>query len=267
MLSLVFRWKLPDLSTSSVIRDLLRSFYIQRPIRRVTAPNWDLDIVLRALRSPPFEPLGSASFRDLTKKTLFLLSLATARRIGEIQALSAKVAKLGDDLSLSYLPGFVAKTETEHNPIPRSFLLKSLADFAGDLEEDKLLCPVRALSLYLDATRDLSPRPANLFVSPRCRQKAISKNALSYFLRETISGAGALREGEGQSLRAHSIRGISTSLIFKKNWSTKQVLQAATWRSTSVFSSFYLRDVAYTWDSCKSLGPFVSAGQVLDTSG
>ena len=138
MLSLVFRWKLPDLATSSVIRDLLRSFYIQRPTRTVTAPNWDLDIVLRALRSPPYEPLGTASFRDLTKKTLFLLSLATARRIGEIQALSAKVAKLGDDLSLSYLPGFVAKTETEHNPIPRSFLLKSLADFAGDLQEERL---------------------------------------------------------------------------------------------------------------------------------
>ena len=222
--------------------------------------------MLRALRGPPYEPLASASFRDVTKKALFLLSLATAKRVSEIQALSARVARTGADLSLTYLPGFVAKTESESNPIPRHFLLKSLRDFVGDLEEETLLCPVRMIKFYLRQTKDLSPRSPNLFVSPRCRHRAITKNAISYFLRETISGAGALRASEGQALRAHSIRGVSTSLTFTRNWSVKQVLNAATWRSNSVFASFYLRDVAYTWDNCRSLGPFVSAGQVVNTT-
>ena len=102
-------------------------------------------------------------------------------------------------------------------------------------------------------------------MSPRCRHRAISKNAVSYFLRETISGAGALRADEGRGPRAHSIRGVSTSMTFVKNWSIKQVLHAATWKTNSTFASFYLRDVAYTWDNCQSLGPFVSAGQVINT--
>ena len=51
MLSSVFRWKLPDLSSSSVIRDLIRSFSIQRPIAKVSPPSWDLDVVLRSLTS------------------------------------------------------------------------------------------------------------------------------------------------------------------------------------------------------------------------
>ena len=122
---------------------------------------------------------------------------------------------------------------------------------------------MRALRFYLDSTKDLSPRPANLFVSPRSRSRPLSKNALSFFLRETISGAGALGVDEGPSPRAHSIRGVSTSMAFFKNWSVSDVLKAATWRSNTVFASFYLRDVSFIWDDCRSLGPFVSAGQVL----
>ena len=52
-----------------------------------------------------------------------------------------------------------------------------------------------------------------LFVSPRPPSRQISKHALSFFLREVISGAGAVCEVEGSSLRAHSIRGVSTSTL------------------------------------------------------
>ena len=43
--------------------------------------------MLEYLRSPVFEPLSSASLRDLTRKTLFLVALATAKRVGELRAL------------------------------------------------------------------------------------------------------------------------------------------------------------------------------------
>ena len=42
-------------------------------------------------------------------KVSFLLALATAKRVGELQALSCRVAYHGPDLSLAYLPEFVAK--------------------------------------------------------------------------------------------------------------------------------------------------------------
>ena len=50
-----------------------------------------------------------------------MLALEMAKRVGELQALSSPVAFRGLDLSLSYLPEFVAKTESERNPLPRSF--------------------------------------------------------------------------------------------------------------------------------------------------
>ena len=49
--------------------------------------------MLEYLRSPVFEPLSLSSLRNLTRKTLSLVALATAKRVGELQALS-RIASL-----------------------------------------------------------------------------------------------------------------------------------------------------------------------------
>ena len=92
MLSAVFRTVLPEISTSSVLQDLLRSFKVEAPCRAIRPPEWDLLKVLDYLRSSVFEPLTNVSLRDLTRKTLFLVALATAKRVGELQALSRFVS-------------------------------------------------------------------------------------------------------------------------------------------------------------------------------
>ena len=142
MLSSTFRFVLPEISTSSVLKDLMRSFSIDRPVSVSRAPSWDLGKVLGFLRSSAFEPLESLSLRELTKKCLFLVSLATARRVGELQAVSKEVSFSGQDIHLSFLPEFRAKTKSDANPLPRSFVVKSLVDFVSDLPEELLLCLV-----------------------------------------------------------------------------------------------------------------------------
>ena len=190
MLSSVFQFKLPALGEDTVLQDLVRSFSIERLRRPQAPPSWDLDAVLRHLLSSAFEPLESVSLRTLIKKTVFLVSLATAKRVSEIQALSKTVAAIGNDLVVSFQPHFIAKTERVDTPVPRSFRVLSLREFAGDLEEGSLLCPVRALNIYLRRTSSVVVRASSLFVSPRSPSRPISKNAVSYFLREVISGWG-----------------------------------------------------------------------------
>ena len=73
VLSAVFRFHLPSLSSDPVIRDLLRSFRLSSAERVLRPPAWDLSKVLTYLVSPAFEPLSQASFHALTLKTLFLL--------------------------------------------------------------------------------------------------------------------------------------------------------------------------------------------------
>ena len=258
MLSAVFHFQLPGLSSHPVLRDLLRSFRLEAPSRPFHPPAWDLAAVLTFLNSAVFEPLWLAALRNLTKKVLFLLALATAKRVGELQALSRSVSFVRADDCLSYVLEFVAKTESLSNPIPRSFLARSLSDFAAGLDEELLLCPVRALRIYLDRTASFSPLPRRLFVSPRRPSRDLSKNFVS-FLREVIHEAEAGRPEVGL-VRAHSVRWVSTSAAFHRNWSVASMLESATWRSSSVFVLFYLRDLQHDFEGLCSLGPFVAAG-------
>ena len=73
-------------------------------------------------------------------------------RGGEIQALSRRVSFSSSAAGLSYVPELVAKTEAALRPLPRSFEVPSLGDFAAGMPEDLLRCPVRAFSEFLDRT-------------------------------------------------------------------------------------------------------------------
>ena len=101
-------------------------------------------------------------------------------------------------------------------------------------------------------------RPRHLFVSPHTPSRAMSKNGISYFLREVIHEAGASRKVD-VPVHAHSVRGIATSTALHKNWSISSVLDAASWRSNSVFASYYLRDLHFEYEDLRSLGPFLTA--------
>ena len=109
-----------------MLHGLLRSFRAEAPIRSVTPPAWNLLKVLEFLKSPVFEPLHQASLRDLTRKTLVLTALASAKRVSELQALSRTVSFSSSAAAVSYVPGFIAKTESALRPLPCSFDIQSL---------------------------------------------------------------------------------------------------------------------------------------------
>ena len=147
-----------------------------------------------------------------------------------------------------YDPFFRAKTESAANPLPRSVIVPSLSDFAGNLPE-RVQCPVRAIKFLRKAARSASYIPSRLFVSPQNPRRAMSKSAISFYLRQLITDSGAVSSSHPP--RAHDIRGIATSL------------QVATWRSNRVFASRYLKEVSATQDNIRRFGPLVIAGDRL----
>ena len=70
---------------------LVNIFYTDRPVERNLVLHWDLAVVLDALTKSPFEferhYMASVELKLLTLKMVFLLSLATGARRGEIHAL------------------------------------------------------------------------------------------------------------------------------------------------------------------------------------
>ena len=122
-----------------------------------------------------------------------------------------------------YVPEFLAYTETAVRPLPSTFAIQSLSDFAAGLPDELLLCPVRALSEYVARTSRVVNRPRRLYVSSRCPSRAMSKNSILFLLREVIVNSGA-SSGDVAAPRAHSIHGIATSSAFFKNCSLSSVL-------------------------------------------
>ena len=82
-----------EISHSFELNRLISSFYRDRPVKGRSIPSWDLFLVLLALTKPPFEPFKDAPLKILTFKTVFLMTLASGRRRGEVYAWTFKSLK------------------------------------------------------------------------------------------------------------------------------------------------------------------------------
>ena len=248
-----------DLAASREITTLLLSFARSVNPVELRPPAWDVSLVLQSLTGAPYEPLRTCEERFLAQKTLFLLALASAKRIGELHALSYRVSHTRDwgEVSFAFVTGFVAKTQDPSSLAPRfeGFTVPALPN-ARKNHNRRLLCPVRAVKVYLYRTASHRPRCERLFVIAGRSKKEITK---------TISRAYEL---SGTALpvpapRAHETRGIAPSILFRKNFAVDQVLKVGTWRRHTTFTRHYLRDIAHKSLDTFHLGPVVAAQSVV----
>ncbi len=133
---------------------MISNFAIERPVHRKVYPSWDLTIVLNAPMKSPYEPLQNASLFNLTKKSIFLLLLASGARCSEIHALDINNVLFSKDSNSFWFgpnynfkaKNFNVKTGVEEFT---GFNIDSLSEFAGTgLPIDALLCPVRCMHIY-----------------------------------------------------------------------------------------------------------------------
>ena len=253
-----------NLASSREITMLLRSFSRSVDPVELRPPAWHVALVLQSLTGAPYKPLRTCDERFLAQKTLFLLALASAKRIGELHALSYRVAHYRGwaEVSFSFVPGFVAKTQDPTSLAPQfeGFTVPALPN-AKNNRNGRLLCPVRAVRRYLDRTAAHRPQCERFFVTAGRSKKEISKTTVSFWLRKTISRAYELSSTElpVPAPRARETRGIAPSLLFKKNFAVDQALKAGTWRRHTTFTCHYLRDLAHRSLDTFHLGPVVAA--------
>ncbi|MPC82569.1 hypothetical protein E2C01_077244 [Portunus trituberculatus] len=170
-----------DLSTDQDLSSLFRSFVVSCPPRLPRLPAWDLSLVLRSLLCPPYEPLQSASLRDVSLKTVFLLALTSARRVNGLHGLLAEVhhSKSWTSMTFSFTPDFLAKTQCPGQHSFDEFTIPALLDFVEEDEVDHLLCLVRAVCEYLHRTRDCRPACSRLLVTVSDPRRAVHPHTLS----------------------------------------------------------------------------------------
>ena len=229
----------------------LRGAQRLHPPRAPRAPAWDLNLILDALCRAPFEPLSRAELKWLSYKTAFLLAITSAKRVGELHALSTSDSCLrwnpdGSGVTLwpntAFLPK-VLSTAHLNQPIRLAQFNPPLGERTDQLE---LLCPVRALRAYIGATARIR-RSDQLFVCHGGPTKggALSKQRLSHWVVDTISHAyQASNRPVPSGVRCHSTRSVSTSWAALRGVPLEEICSAASWVSSGTFSKFYRVNVA-----------------------
>ena len=146
-----------------------------------------LPFLLRAL----YETLRATSTRDVFLKIVFLLALASTRRVSELQGLSAEVrhSKGWMTMSFSLAPDFLAKMQRTGGESLNEFSIPALTEFVGDQEEDGLLCPVRAVREYLQRTKDCRPSCSQLFATVSEPRRTVHPHTLSMWICQVIRRA------------------------------------------------------------------------------
>ena len=233
-----------------MVAQFLKGAWRLRPARELRAPPWDLPLVLRSLTGAPYEPLDQADLKFLSLKTLFLLAVCSARRVGELHALSV------DEECLVWKPED-AGVRLWPNPF---FLPKVLSTVAInqviDLDafrpehestgDSRLLCPVRALRAYVERTAPLR-RTSQMFVcfGQAKLGLAASKQRLAHWLVDVIAASYA-EQGFPVPARlvGHSTRSVATSWAALRGVPLGDICNAATWSSSCTFTRFYRLNVA-----------------------
>ena len=244
---------------------LLRSFSRSVNPVELCPPAWDVALVLQSLTGAPYEPLQTCDEHFLAQKTLFLLALASAKRIGELHALSYCVSHSRGwaEVSFSYVPGFVAKTQDPSSLAPQfeGFSVPALPN-ARNNRNGRLLCAVCGRSGITSTARLHIVRSVSGCLSPqgvarRRYRRPLSPSGSGRRYHVLTSSPGT--EQPVPAPRARETRGIASSLLFKKNFAVNQVLKAGTWRRHTSFTRHYLRDLAHRSLDTFHLGPVVAA--------
>ncbi|CAG2227706.1 unnamed protein product [Mytilus edulis] len=190
-------------------------------------------------------------------------ALASGRRRSEIHAFSISDACLRfnrDKSSVTLLtdPAFLAK-----NQIPDKGAEPVVIPALPSDSISVLLCPVRILSIYLERTCSLrSVSNSRLFIPIKKGISDLSVKTISTWICKCISLAYGSSKAEllnSFNVKAHDVRGISTSWALFNSASLEEVLSAGFWRNENSFISHYLQSMATFAESLYSLGPIVSA--------
>ncbi len=233
-----------SLGKHDLIVRFLRGARRLNPPRPPLMPSWDLSIVLAGLQRGPFEPLDSVELKYLSAKTALLTALTSIKRVRDLQAFSVSEECLvfGPDYSHVVLrprPGYVPKVPT--TPFRDQVVnLQALPSEEAD-PALALLCPVRALRIYVDRTRSFrSSEQLLVCYGGQQKGKAVSKQRLAHWIVDAIALA---YQSQGEPcpirVRAHSTRSVASSYALAHGASLADICRAAGWATPNTFARFY----------------------------
>ena len=249
---------------------LLSQFEVERPHPCHAVPSWDLALLLHALHCAPFKPLAQAPLWAPAFKTVFLVTLASAKCCSKLHTFSHRVQHPENWSSVTLLPNplFMAKTKRACHPDTRlqEVTLRALAPFVDpDLSTDTNNCVVCAVKIYLSCTRASRCGQKCLFIYQPGHHDEIKAPMISSWLVKTVHYIYEHKQDQTACLfhvKGHDLCAFATSWNGLQKVSTRDILCAAQRRSHNTFTGFYLVDLSVIEEDTYNIGPLVIAHHI-----
>lgn len=206
----------------------LKGIFESRPTAPRYTETWDVGKVLSYLQTIPTSE--DVSLKDLTLKTVMLVSLVSAQRGQTIHYLN-----LDDMISSETSITFILK-----KPIKQSKPgVKPLVIKFTSYPADPRICVVTTLRTYLACTKSKRGDTKQLFISYLKPFKPVSRNTISRWIKVAMRKSGINVE----MFRPHSTRAAATSKANASLVPLDQILATAGWSSASTFAKFYNKPI------------------------
>ena len=222
-----------DLIQDSFMKALLQYTKSHNIKIRNKFPFWNLDKILEMFTSTQFKNLCKKNTNIYFKKVIFLILLASPRRISEFQALSLTNSSIDhNEVILRTHSKFIKKNASAtFNPLDIKIPSHS---------ENLDICPVHNLHQYLQITEKIClnkniSRPDQIFIKEDTRP--FTTHQLRSSVREIIIRADPL--APKQSSTFHSVRKIASTLLDYRGYSLAEIMESMQWHSSQTYLKYY----------------------------
>ena len=189
---------------------------------------WDPEMIIDYYRGD--DMTENLSLMELSQKCAVLLLLSTGRRPMEIRNLSMDHLHVSKDKATFILP---VATKTSQYIRDRTIEIKR---YRGD----RNVCLLSTLEKYIEVTKSTRKRPKVLIVTTG-QGTPISASTLKRWTHTVMGKAGI----DTEVFAAYSTRSAAISSASLHTGDLEKVMKMGTWKSTSTFFRYYLREVKY----------------------
>ena len=214
-------------SNPIVTQFMKRVFELRRPKPKYDKI-WDVSVVLKHL--PSLYPNEELPLKDLTHKVLILILLVLSQRGQSIVYLDLQHFTREEN-TYSFDVAEHINTSSPRSP-------HTMIDIAA-YEPDSTICSLTCLKAYINKTKALHNNETKLFISYVRPHKAVSKDRVSRWTKDTLRLCGI----DTKVFTAHSTRSASVSKANEKDVPVQEIMAKAGWRSAETFRKYYNKPV------------------------
>jgi len=214
-----------------LVTRMMAGAFNSRPPKARYSATWDVEIVLKYIIS--LGPNNNLSLKNLTLKTVMLLALTRPTRSVDLKLLDVDLCRWTPE-GVSFIPSGLTKQAKAGRRVSDYFFPK--------FSENTLICPVDSVKEYIKITeefRKTDVRTTQLFLSFIRPHSAVSSSSIARWLKTLLAESGI----DVSLFKAHSTRSASASAAAAAGVTTKEILDAADWKTESVFQKFYYKPV------------------------